>query len=141
MSTNAQRTSKLVDLRGFTILVLENDPDTLELLRAILDACGARVLLADTVQHARGYLHTLRPDLIVSDLALPTEDGLAFVRWLRGRRDLDVARIPVVAVTAFYEDYPATRATDFAAYFRKPIPIDEFCRTVAELLGPARSSV
>src|SRR5207249_6020113 len=52
MSTNAQRASKLVDLRGFTILVLENDPDTLELLRAILDACGARVLLADKIGRA-----------------------------------------------------------------------------------------
>ena len=134
MTTSAQRTSELADLRGFTILVLEDDPDTLELLRAILSACGARVLLADSTQHARGYLHTLRPDLVVSDLALPSEDGLAFLRWLRGHRDPDVARIPVVAVTAFYEDYPPTRAMDFAAYFRKPIPIDGFCRRVADLL-------
>src|SRR5438445_7431787 len=100
MSTNAQRASKLVDLRGFTILVLENDRDTLELLRAILDACGARVLLADTVQHARGYLPTLRPDLLVSHRAPPTEDGLPFGRWLGGRRDLHVARLPVLAVRA-----------------------------------------
>ena len=134
MTTSAQRIPHLADLRGYTILVLEDDPDTLELLRAILNACGARVLLADSTQHARGYLHTLRPDLVVSDLALPSEDGLAFLRWLRGHRDPDVARIPVVAVTAFYEDYPPTRATDFAAYFRKPIPIDGFCRTVADLL-------
>ena len=134
MTTIAQKTSELADLRGFTILVLEDDPDTLELLRTILSACGARVLLADSIHHARGYLQTMRPDLVVSDLALPTEDGLAFLRWLRGQRDPDVARIPVVAVTAFYEDYPQTRATDFAAYFRKPIPIDGFCRTVADLL-------
>src|SRR5438552_18637658 len=116
MTTSAQRTSKLVDLRGFTILVLENDPDTLELLRAILDACGARVLLADTVQHARGYLHTLRPDLIVADLALPTEDDLAVGRWLRDRRDLDVARSPVVAAPASYERAPATRPTGYPAH-------------------------
>jgi len=134
MTTSAQRISDLANLRGFTILVLEDDPDTLELLRAILSACGARVLLADSIHHARGYLQTLRLDLVVSDLALPSEDGLAFLRWLRGQRDPDVARTPVVAVTAFYEDYPPTRATDFAAYFRKPIPIDAFCRTVADLL-------
>ncbi len=134
MATSTQRISDLADLRGFTILALEDDPDTLELLRAILSACGARVLLADSIHHARGYLQTLRPDLVVSDLALPSEDGLAFLRWLRRQRDPDVARIPVVAVTAFYEDYPPTRATDFAAYFRKPIPIDGFCRTVADLL-------
>jgi CheY-like chemotaxis protein len=141
LNARAQASSKLADLRGFTIIVLEDDPDTLELLRTILSACGARVLLADSVQHARGYLHTLRPDLIVSDLALPTEDGPAFVRWLRRLPDPDIAWIPVVAVTAFYEDYPVTRARDFAAYFRKPIAIEAFCRTVADLLGPARERV
>src|SRR6267143_5292387 len=92
MATSTQRISDLADLRGFTILVLEDDPDTLELLRAILSACGARVLLADSIHHARGYLQILRPDLVVSDLALPSEDGLAFLRWLRGQRDPDVAR-------------------------------------------------
>src|SRR5947207_8263067 len=133
MTTSAQRIPHLADLRGYTILVLEDDPDTLELLRAILNACGARVLLADTTHHARGYLHTLRPDLVVSDLALPSEDGLAFVRWLRGHRDPDVARMPVVAATAIYEDYPPTPATHFAASLRKPIPIDAFSRAVAHL--------
>src|SRR6267142_4164161 len=104
MTTSAQRTPHLADLRGFTILVLEDDDDTLELLRSILSACGARVLLASTAQHARGYLQTMRPDLIVSDLALPHEDGLAFASWLRRHPHADVARLPVVAVTSYYED-------------------------------------
>jgi CheY-like chemotaxis protein len=126
---------RLADLRGFTILVLEDDPDTLELLRSIFTACGARVLLASSVQHARGYLQTLRPDLIVSDLAMPSEDGLAFMRWLRSHPQPDVARLPAIAVTAFYEDYPPARATDFGAYFQKPVPIDALCRTAEVLLG------
>lgn len=135
MVASAERSSRLADLTGFTILVLEDDPDTVELLRSIFTACGARVLLASSVQGARGYLQTLRPDLIVSDLALPSEDGLAFVRWLRGHADPEVARLPAIAVTAFYEDYPRARATDFSAYFQKPVPIDELCRTAARLLG------
>src|SRR5437868_14900104 len=86
MTTIAQRIPHLADLRGYTILVLEDDPDTLELLRAIVNDCGARVLLADTTHHARVYLHTLRPDLVGSHLALPSEDAPAFVLWLRGHR-------------------------------------------------------
>src|SRR5260370_40708022 len=128
MTTSAQRPPDRADLRGFTILVLEDDPDTLELLRAILSACGARVLLADSIQHAKGYLHTLRPDPVVSDLPLPSEDGLAFLRWLRGQRDPDRARIPVVAVTAFYEDYPPTRATDSSAHSSTRTHLDRCCR-------------
>jgi DNA-binding response OmpR family regulator len=129
----------LADLRKTTILVVEDDPDTLELLRSIFSACGARVLLASTVQHARGYLQTLRPDLVVSDLALPHEDGVAFVRWLRGQPAPALARLPVVAVTAFYEEYPPNRAHDFAAYFRKPIPIEDFCLTVEALIRKTRT--
>jgi DNA-binding response OmpR family regulator len=130
---------RLADLRGATILVIEDDPDTLELLRLVLTACGARVLLASTVQHARGYLQTVRPHLIVSDLALPSEDGVAFARWLRRRPDAGVARLPVIAVTAFYEDYPPALARDFAAYFRKPLPIEELCRTAAGLIQETRT--
>jgi CheY-like chemotaxis protein len=125
-------------LAGFTILVLEDDEDTMELLRAVLGACGARVLMAPTTQHARGYLATARPDLMISDLALPHEDGVAFVRWLRTQPDPALARLPVIAVTAFYEDYPPGRANDFAAYFRKPVPIDDLVRTMADLLNPPR---
>jgi|SRR2546425_6969657 len=138
MSVRTTAASRLADLRGVTILVLEDDDDTLELLRSILSACGARVLLASTAQHARGYLQTMRPHLIVSDLALPHEDGLAFASWLRRHPHPDVAGLPIVAVTAYYEDYPRARAKDFAAYFQKPLAIDEFCRTVADLVPPRR---
>jgi DNA-binding response OmpR family regulator len=136
MGASAEKLSHFPSLAGSTILILEDDEDTMELLRAVLGACGARVLLAPTTQTARGYLHTGHPDLIVSDLALPKEDGFAFNRWLRAQADPRIAGLPVVAVTAFYEDYPATHASGFAAYFRKPVPIDELVRTIADLLHP-----
>jgi CheY-like chemotaxis protein len=122
------------DLAGATILVVDDDPDALELLHAILEACGAHVLAASTTMHARGYLQTVTPDLIVCDLALPREDGLTFMRSVRTSKDLNVARVPAIAVTAFYEDYPPTRAHEFSAYFQKPIDIDTLTRTILALL-------
>jgi CheY-like chemotaxis protein len=136
MQVSAAKAHRFPSLAGFTVLVLEDDEDTMELLRAVLGACGARVLLASSSVHARGYLQTNRPDLIVSDLAMPHEDGPSFVRWLRNHPEPAIAHLPVVAVTAFYEDYPPARARDFAAYFRKPVPIDELVGTLADLLGP-----
>jgi CheY-like chemotaxis protein len=125
----------LPSLKGRTILVVDDDPDALELLRMIIESCGARVQAASTATHARGYLLSTTPDLIVCDLALPREDGPAFIRSVRASNPA-LARVPAVAVTAFYEDYPPTQALEFAAYFQKPIDIDALTRTIAALLPP-----
>jgi CheY-like chemotaxis protein len=137
-SRRGQATSTLPDLKGRTILVVDDDRDALELLQMILESCGARVQAASTTMHARGYLLATTPDLIVCDLALPREDGPAFMRSVRASSNPALNRVPAVAVTAFYEDYPPTRALDFAAYFQKPIDIDALTRTIAALLPPPR---
>ena len=129
----------LPSLKGRTILVVDDDPDALELLHMILESCGAKVLAAASTMHARGYLLTATPDLIVCDLALPREDGPAFMRSVRAAANPGLARVPAVAVTAFYEDYPPTRALEFTAYFQKPIDIDALTRTIASLLSPPQA--
>lgn len=129
--------SALPSLKDRTILVVDDDPDALELLHMILESCGAKVLAAATTMHARGYLLTATPDLIVCDLALPREDGPAFMRSVRAAANPVLARVPSIAVTAFYEDYPPTRALEFAAYLQKPIDIDALTRTIASLLPPS----
>ena len=102
----------------------------------ILESCGAKVLAAASAMHARGYLMTVTPHLIVCDLALPREDGPSFMRSVRASANAAVARVPAIAVTAFYEDYPPTRALEFSAYFQKPIDIDALTRTIGSLLPP-----
>lgn len=134
-SRKADPSGTLPSLAGRTILVIDDDPDALELLHIVLESCGARVQAASTTMHARGYLLTATPDLIVCDLALPREDGPAFMRSVRTSSNPTLARVPAVAVTAFYEDYPPTQALEFAAYFQKPIDIDALTRTIASLLS------
>jgi CheY-like chemotaxis protein len=122
------------ELRGVTVLVVEDDDDTREVLKVMLEMCGARVVCADS---ARDGLQTFRrehPQAIVSDIAMPGEDGY----WLIGevRRELPPEKVPAVAVTAFSGQHPraAALAAGFQAHLAKPIDPDELCRTVAQLV-------
>jgi CheY-like chemotaxis protein len=126
---------QLPDLSALTILVVEDDPDGREFLKTILERCGAAVMAADDVRTAREYVETVPIQLIVTDLALPHEDGASFLGWLRARPGNKGGAIAVVAVTAYHERYPPTTLNGFAAYFQKPLDIDDFLRTIADLLG------
>jgi diguanylate cyclase len=94
------------DLKGMTILVIDDDDDSLEVLSAFFEACGARSLIARNVAGGLAYLDpAAQQDAVITDLAMPGMDGAEFARRLRlhpTRRHL-----PVIAVTAFYETYPA----------------------------------
>jgi len=61
----------LPDFSGLLVLVIEDDADSREFLRTVLERCGARVIEADVVPAARQYVETLKVDLIITDLALP----------------------------------------------------------------------
>jgi CheY-like chemotaxis protein len=93
----------LPDFSGLLFLVVEDDADSREFLHTVLERCGARVIEADTVAAARQYVETLKIDLIITDLALPNEDGAMFLKWLRARPAGKGGAIPAIAVTAYYE--------------------------------------
>ena len=103
-------------------------------MRTVLEECGARVIQADRVSIAREYVQTLKVDLIITDLALPHEDGAMFLKWLRAQPAAKGGSIPAIAVTAYYEDFPPTKFSGWAAYFRKPVQIEQLVGTIAALL-------
>jgi len=110
------RPAALPDLTGLTILVVEDNFDALNLIRAILETAGAHPLLATHTGQAREYLRTRKAHLILCDLNLPGEDGTHFMQWLRARP-------------------PSEGARGFTAYLRKPLQMDRLCRTIAALCG------
>ena len=73
----------LPNLSGIKVLLVEDDPDTVEVTVAALRQCGASVWSATVAEEARPLLAEVVPDVVICDLALPREDGIAFVRWLR----------------------------------------------------------
>ena len=128
----------LPNFSDLTVLVVEDDADSRELLREVLAACGAIVLEADNIQTAKECVSTLRTNLIVTDLALPGEDGASFLRWLREQPRNKGGTLPVIAVTAYSKEYPPTELSGWAAYFQKPLNIEEFVTTIAAILKRPR---
>jgi DNA-binding response OmpR family regulator len=119
-------------LNDLRILVIEDDPDARELMRAVLQHRGACVDVAESVGHAFDLLEATRPDVIVSDIAMPEEDGMAFIRRLRALPEERAARIPAIAVSAFAGSSDRARglAAGFDQYMAKPVDFDELCATI-----------
>src|SRR5438874_810665 len=96
----------LPDLRGLTLLVVDDDADTVEVLSTFLTACGAHTLFARSALGGLAYLDTTpRLDAVITDLSMPGMDGVEFVSKIR-RHPLPSRRtVPVIALTGFEESY------------------------------------
>jgi len=123
------------DFSHLSVLIVEDDPDSRDLLREVLQACGASVVEADNIKTAKECVGTVKLNLIVTDLALPGDDGAAFLSWLRQQPHARGGTLPAVAVTAYSERYPPSEVSGWAAYFQKPVNIDDFVRTIAAILN------
>ena len=77
---------------------------------------------------------TLKLDLIVTDLALPGVDGASFLTWLREQPSDRGGSLPAVAVTAYHERYPPAAISGWAAYFQKPLDVEQFVMTIGAIL-------
>jgi signal transduction histidine kinase len=111
------------DLTGSIVLLVDDDADTRELVTAILRRCGATVCAAESVLAARASIDASRPHVVVTDIAMPGEDGYSLLRHLDG--------IPAVALTASPDAEERLHAAGFRAYVRKPIDPLHFARVVA----------
>src|SRR6185436_9766241 len=87
---------EIVDLRGTSVMLVDDDAPTRDLVVAMLRRCGADVCAADSVLAAREMLSVRTPHVIVTDIAMPGHDGFALLEHVRSRADA----IPVVALTA-----------------------------------------
>jgi two-component system, OmpR family, phosphate regulon response regulator PhoB len=108
-------------LEGTTILIVEDDPDTRDLLRFYLQPTRATVIEAADGYEALTLVASHRPDMILCDLGLPRLGGISLVERLS--RDAGLSRIPVVAITGRGEesDVAEAMATGFSGHMLKPI--------------------
>ncbi len=124
-------------LDGISILLVEDNPDTLDMLRYIFDERGAEVITAASVPEALDALERRSPNALVSDIALPDQDGYELIRQVRERAPEHGGQIPAVAVTAYAAPEDRVRALDsgFQRHLAKPIDPDEMIAVVASLVG------
>lgn len=116
-----ERSRPRLNLAGVSILIAEDDPDSLDLLQQMVGAFGANVLVAHDGREAQAIVSDVAPDLILLDLMMPHVNGFQLMNWLREQPHL--ARIPVIAVTALGSrvDVMRTWAAGFSAHIMKPI--------------------
>lgn len=134
-STNITvRPLNLPDLSDLTLLIVDDNDDSLELLGTFLRACGAHVLQARGALSALSYVDTqAKIDAVITDLSMPNLDGVELVQRLRAH--VKGRHLPAIALTGFYEQYMDTDGVGFSAFLRKPIDFDQLCATVRSLLG------
>jgi CheY-like chemotaxis protein len=124
-----------VPLQGVKILLVEDDPDTREVLSLGLALAGARVESVGAAREALDAMQQQVPDVIVSDIGLPDEDGLSMMRRIRTLSPEEGGRVPAVAVTAYtlVDDADEARRAGFQEHFRKPVETGELFERVAAL--------
>jgi len=136
--TTARDSGKL--LRGARILVVDDDPEFLELSAIVLRRAGAEVRAVSSAARAHELLDSWLPRVVLTDLAMPDEDGFmlaAAMRTFFSRRSIPVA---IIAVTAFGTPESRARATraGFDLYLRKPVDPVDLAETVAKTIGRGR---
>jgi PAS domain S-box-containing protein len=120
-------------LDGVRVLLVDDEPDGLEVIRCILEDRHADVTIAGSVDDALGLIDTQEFDVLLSDIGMPRRDGYDLIAEVRRRGH----QTPAAAVTAFArsEDRTRTLLAGFQAHLTKPIEPTELLATVASLSG------
>jgi len=124
-----------IDLTGLRVLVVDDEPDTLDLLRRVLGDSQAQVAAAPSVEAALATLGAFNPHVLISDVSMPGRDGYELIRAVRsttGPEDL-----PAAALTAYSRPEDAARAREagFQMHLSKPVEPYELVKVVALLAG------
>jgi len=131
----AQYAKPLPSLAGLEILLVDDDKDSLHIISALLAEHKAIVQMASSGVEALELLRCYQPDVLVSDLAMPEEDGFSLIRKVRQLEEQGSRQIPAVALTALVriEDRTRALAAGFNMFVPKPVQPSELITTIANL--------
>jgi CheY-like chemotaxis protein len=122
-------------LDGLRILFVDDDSDTCRLVKHVLEQCSAEVVTALSAGEALGHFDQWKPDLLISDLGMPEQDGYALIQTLRERA---IGELPAIAFTAYTseEDRRRSLASGYQLHLAKPIEPEAFAGAIAEVARP-----
>jgi signal transduction histidine kinase len=123
-------------LDGVKILAVDDEPDARHLLTVLLEQFGAVVKTADSAQNALQVLEEFEPDVLVSDIGLPEEDGYSLIRKIREAEKVTEKRLPAIALTAFArtEDRYRALAAGYNMHVPKPVEPAELALVISRLV-------
>src|SRR5262245_39679882 len=133
-TSDLKRDLSLLPLSGREVLVVEDDSDTREILKFVLEQNGAKVVAVDGVEPALEAFQADNPDTIVADIGMPGYNGYALIAKIRELERETSRRTRCIAVTAFStpKDRTATLNAGFDAYLAKPFRPAELVKTLSE---------
>lgn len=129
--------AQLPGLDGVRVLLVDDEADARELMRAILGQCGAQVTVAATARAALEALDRAPFDVLVSDIGMPEDDGYALIRAVRTRDPARGGQIPALALSAYArsEDRAEATSAGYHQHAAKPIEPADLAAAVARLAG------
>ncbi|HEY9282801.1 MAG TPA: PAS domain S-box protein [Pyrinomonadaceae bacterium] len=122
-------------LDGLRVLVVDDEPDTRELLRVGLEQCGAEVTTAASAGEALVAMTAEPPDVLISDIGMPGEDGYELIRHVRELPAEAGGRVPAIALTAYarVEDRMRALRAGYQMHVPKPVELEELVAVAASL--------
>jgi CheY-like chemotaxis protein len=128
-------------LPGLHVLVVDDNRDARDIFRTVLQYCGALVSTVSSARAALKLLEHVKPDLLLSDLAMPGKDGEWLIRNVRKLRKDRGAEIPALAVSAHDDAYlrETILAAGFQDYLVKPVNFRELCQAINRLTISAQT--
>jgi CheY-like chemotaxis protein len=120
-------------LSGLNVLLVDDDSDTLTLMATALKRREANVTAVSSAGEAIQEITRKRPDVLVSDIAMPDEDGYGLIKKIRSLENGVAENIPAVAITAYAKEEDRERALSagFQIYLAKPVELTELISVVA----------
>jgi CheY-like chemotaxis protein len=124
-------------IAGVKVLVVDDEADSRALVRRLLEDCNARVTTASSANEALELTMSNPPDLIISDIGMPGEDGYSLIRRLRGLGPERGGNIPAIALTAYArsQDRMQSVLAGYQMHIPKPVEPAELITMVASLAG------
>lgn len=135
MEKNKYKTSYLPALTGIQVLLVEDEIEIAALFTFVLREAGAEIISAFEASQALVALKYKQPDILVSNLRLPDQDGIWLIHQVRSR--LSSQQLPAIAVTSYMREFAEDRAlkNGFQKFIAKPIDPDELISSIAQLLN------
>ena len=123
-------------LKGMRVLVVDDENDALQLLKTIIEGCGAETRAAESAAEAMEILKNFEPDILISDIGMPGEDGYSLIRKVRSLES-NGKRISAVALTAYAREEDRMRAllAGFQVHVAKPVNPVELIAVIGGLVG------
>lgn len=132
---NGARMPGCADISGVRVLVVDDEPDALGVMQRLLESCDASVSVAGSADEALSKLRQERPDVLVSDIGMPGEDGFGLIRRVRQLAAEEGRDTPAVALTAYAraEDRVQAILAGFQHHVAKPVQPAELIAMVASI--------